>query len=77
MTDVERWRPARHYVMIDDKLRLLTAIKQIWGERVTTVFVKQGHYAQDTAALAHLPRADIEIDRIGDLALNEDWSRRG
>jgi FMN phosphatase YigB (HAD superfamily) len=74
LEDVERWHPARHYVMIDDKLRLLAAIKSIWRERVTTVFVKQGHYAHDAAAIAHLPRADIEIDRIADLTLR-DWSR--
>ena len=67
LEDVERWRPARRYVMIDDKLRLLVAIKRIWGERVTTVWVKQGHYAQDTAALAGLPPADVEIDAIAEV----------
>ena len=68
LEDVERWRPARRYVMIDDKLRILTAMKRIWGERLTTVWVKQGHYAQDRAALAGLPPADWEIDDIADLA---------
>jgi FMN phosphatase YigB (HAD superfamily) len=67
LADVERWYPARRYVMIDDKLRILAAIKKIWRDRVTTVFVRQGHYAQDAAALAALPRADREIDRIADL----------
>jgi hypothetical protein len=71
---VERWYPAHHYVMIDDKLRLLTAIKRVWGPKVTTVFVKQGHYAQDAATLAHLPRADVEIDPIADL-MQSDWRR--
>ena len=45
--DVEKHFPAQHYVMVDDKLRLLAAIKKIWRKRVTTVFVKQGHYAND------------------------------
>ena len=66
LADVERWRPARHYVMIDDKLRILSAIKAIWRDRVTTVFVKQGHYARDAAALASLPAADVEIETIAD-----------
>ena len=66
LDDVERWRPARHYVMIDDKLRLLAEIKKIWGDRVTTVWVKQGYYAHDPAKTAGLPRADFEIDRIAD-----------
>ncbi len=65
--DVEHRFPADHYVLIDDKLRLLTAVKQIWSDRVTTVFPKQGHYARDPQVLASLPPADITIDRIGDL----------
>jgi beta-phosphoglucomutase-like phosphatase (HAD superfamily) len=68
LDDVERWRPARRYVMVDDKLRLLTAIKAIWRERVTTVWVKQGHYATDPAATAGLPAADVTIERIADFA---------
>ena len=71
LEDVEKLYPANHYVMVDDKLRLLTAIKQFWGKRVTTVFVKQGHYANDPAILARYPSADIQVDRIGDL-LNYD-----
>ena len=67
LEDVERLYPAQHYVMVDDKLRLLAAIKQIWGKRVTTVFVKQGHYANDPATLANYPPADIEVDHIGEL----------
>jgi FMN phosphatase YigB (HAD superfamily) len=65
--DVECYYPAEHYVMVDDKLRLLAAIKKIWGKRVTTVFVKQGHYANDPGALAKYPAADIQVDHIGGL----------
>jgi hypothetical protein len=54
-------------VVVDDKLRILEAIKRVWGERVTTVFVRQGHYAHDVKALADLPPADVTVDRIGDL----------
>lgn len=68
---VERLYPANHYVLIDDKLRILDAVKKIWGKRVTTVFPKQGHYALDPQALAAYPPADIELARIGDL-LNYD-----
>ena len=64
---VERLYPAKHYVIIDDKLRILAAVKKIWGERVTTVFPKQGHYAFDPDALAAYPPADIELAKIGDL----------
>ncbi len=64
---VERLYPARHYVLIDDKLRILAAVKKAWGNRVTTVFPKQGHYAVDPSILAQYPQADLEIDKIGDL----------
>jgi FMN phosphatase YigB (HAD superfamily) len=64
---VERLYPADHYVFIDDKLRILTAVKKIWGKRVTTVFPKQGHYAFDSAILAECAPADVELARIGDL----------
>ena len=67
LDDVARLYPADHYVMIDDKLRILSAIKKIWGERVTTVFPKQGHYALDPEILAECPPADIELAKIGDL----------
>jgi hypothetical protein len=63
---VERRYPARHYVMVDDKLRILTAMKKIWGDRLTTVFPRQGHYALDPKNLAAYPPADLTIDRIGD-----------
>jgi FMN phosphatase YigB (HAD superfamily) len=64
---VEQLYPAGHYVLIDDKLRILDAVKKIWGKRVSTVFAKQGHYALDAQTLAAYPPADIELTRIGDL----------
>ena len=67
LDDVEKRFPADHYVMVDDKLRILAAIKKIWGGRVTTVFVRQGHYALDQKILATYPAADVSIERIGDL----------
>jgi FMN phosphatase YigB (HAD superfamily) len=67
LDDVERLYPAKHYVLIDDKLRILAAVKKIWCERVTTVFPKQGHYAFDPKALDAYPAADIELAKIGDL----------
>jgi FMN phosphatase YigB (HAD superfamily) len=67
LDDVQRLYPADHYVLIDDKLRILAAVKKIWGERVTTVFPKQGHYALDPKTLAEYPPADIELGKIGDL----------
>lgn len=67
LDDVEDRFPADHYVLIDDKVRILNAIKQVWKNRVTTVFVKQGHYAWDAEILKSYPAADINIGRIGDL----------
>jgi hypothetical protein len=67
LDDVECFYPADHYVLIDDKLRILTAVKKIWGERVTTVFPKQGHYAHDPKILSEFPPADIELAKIGDV----------
>ena len=67
LDDVEAKYPAAHYVMVDDKLRILAAIKQHWGARVTTIFPRQGHYALDTAQLAQYPKPDITIERIGEL----------
>jgi FMN phosphatase YigB (HAD superfamily) len=67
LEDVERRYPARQYVLVDDKPRILAAIKKIWGSRVTTVFPRQGHYALDPEAVAAHPAADVTIDRIGDL----------
>jgi len=73
LADVERRYPARHYVMMDDKLRILTAMKEVWGDRLTTVFPRQGHYALDTGNVTAYPPADISIERISDLA-NYDLS---
>jgi len=67
LDDMMRRYPARHYVMVDDKLRVLAAMKEILADRLTTVFPRQGHYALDTAANAHYPAADITIEHIGDL----------
>ncbi len=64
---VQREYPARHYVMVDDKLRILTAMKQVMQDRLTTVFPRQGHYALDPAVIAAYPVADLSIERIGDL----------
>lgn len=67
LEDVEAKYPAAHYVMVDDKVRILAALKQYWGPRVTTVFPRQGHYALDAAEVARYPKPDMTIDRIGDL----------
>jgi FMN phosphatase YigB (HAD superfamily) len=67
LDDVEQRYPADRYVLVDDKLRILTAVKQVWGARVTTIFPRQGHYACDPKALAAYPPADLSIERIGDL----------
>jgi FMN phosphatase YigB (HAD superfamily) len=67
LTDVEARFPARRYVMVDDKLRILDAMKKIWGERLTTVFPRQGHYAHDPEVLASCGPADFTVERIGQL----------
>jgi len=67
LNEVEHHYPARHYVVVDDKLRILAAVKEVWGKRVTTVWPCQGHYARDSQATAMYPAADLAIDRIGDL----------
>jgi FMN phosphatase YigB (HAD superfamily) len=67
LDDVAQRFPADHYVLIDDKLRILAAVKKIWGAKVTTVFPRQGHYAHDPKILGAFPPADITIARIGDL----------
>src|SRR6266403_1695085 len=64
---VERRFPAAHYVMVDDKLRILAAMKQVWRERLTTVFARQGHYALDARELRGYPPADLQLARIGEL----------
>ncbi len=67
LEDVKNRFPAEHYVLVDDKLRILSAVKEIWGSRLTTVFPRQGHYAIDPNEVAKYPAADISIDRIGEL----------
>ncbi len=67
LDEIEKRYPASHYVMVDDKLRILTAMKEFWGERLTTVWPRQGHYALDRKVVTTFPRADISIEHIGDL----------
>jgi FMN phosphatase YigB (HAD superfamily) len=67
LEDVEQRYPARHYVMVDDKLRILAAMKKVWGNRLTTIFPRQGHYALDPHNIATYPAADLTVNRIGDL----------
>ena len=67
LDDVERRFPAEHYVLVDDKPRILAAVKRFWGSRVTTVFVRQGSYARDQKTVGVLLPADVMIERIGDL----------
>jgi FMN phosphatase YigB (HAD superfamily) len=68
LQDVERSYPAACYVLIDDKLAILDSVKQSWGDRVTTVFPRQGHYAFDPEIVARHRAADVTIDSIADLA---------
>jgi len=74
LDDVAQQYPASQYVLVDDKLRILTAVKKAWSARVTTVFPRQGHYARDPQAAASYPAADVSLDRIGDL-LNYDLKK--
>ena len=67
LDEVQRRHPARHYVMVDDKLRLLAAMKAVLGDRLTTVFPRQGHYALDPLNASLYPAADITVEQIGDL----------
>lgn len=64
---VEQRYPAQHYVMIDDKIHVLHAIKSVWRDRVTTVMPRQGHYAHDPRLLAANPPADVTVEHIGEL----------
>jgi FMN phosphatase YigB (HAD superfamily) len=67
LDDVAERYPADHYVFVDDKLRLLDAVKKIWKNKVTTVFPRQGHYAHDPEVLKKYPKPDVTIEKIGDL----------
>jgi FMN phosphatase YigB (HAD superfamily) len=73
LEDVEHRYPADHYVLVDDKVRILAAVKKIWGRKVTTVFPRQGHYALDEKLVKSFPVPDITIERIGDL-VNLDFA---
>ena len=67
LAEVERHYPARRYVMVDDKLRVLAAMKSVWRERLITVFPRQGHYALDPENSRAYPAPDFTLERIGDL----------
>ncbi len=79
--DVVRRYPAEHYVLVDDKPRILTAEKKVWGDRVTTILPRQGQFARAPDAASY-PAADLTVERIGDLvaydlpALLADHQRR-
>lgn len=68
LDDIAKRCPAKHYVMVDDKLNILGAMKAVWRERLTTVFARQGHYAFDPGILSASPPADVTIESIGELA---------
>lgn len=74
LADVEQRYPAEHYVLVDDKPRILDAVKRLWQNRVTTILPLQGQYAHDKKVLSALPPADVTIERIGDL-LHDDVLR--
>jgi len=75
LEDVARRYPADHYILVDDKVRILAAVKDVWGEAVTTVFVRQGHYAHDTEAIKGYRSADYTIEHIADLVnLRNLWT---
>ena len=67
LDDVEQRYPAQRYVMVDDKLRILAEMKKVWGNRLTTIFPRQGHYALDPHNVATYPAADLTVEHIGDL----------
>lgn len=68
LDDVERRYPAERYVLVDDKVRILDAVKKVWGSRVTTVFPRQGHYAHDLQEVAKYVAPDVTVERVGELA---------
>jgi hypothetical protein len=77
LADVERRYPAAHYVVMDDKVRILAAIKKAWGERVTSVFPCQGKFAHDPKVLGAFPVPDVTVERIGDLLAYELYNLVG
>jgi FMN phosphatase YigB (HAD superfamily) len=74
LADVMRRHPARHYVLIDDKPRILAAVKRQWQQRVTTILPCQGQYALDASALAAGPPPDRQVARIADLLAHDAHS---
>ncbi len=64
--DIRKRYPATHYVMVDDKPRIHTAMKAVLGDQVTTVMVCQGKYAADPAQHDY-PDPDVTLDSIQDL----------
>ena len=72
VADLMRRYPAPHYVLVDDKLRILAAMKSALGSHLTTVFVRQGHFAVDPDVVATYPPADVTVERIGELC---HWDR--
>jgi len=77
LEDVAQRYPADHYVIVDDKIRILHAVKEVWQSRVTTVFVRQGHYALDPQVLAKYPPADVSLERTGELVNHDQASLIG
>jgi len=78
LAEVAQRYPARHYVMVDDKLRILAAMKKAWRDRLTTVFPRQGHYALDPRATSTYPPPDIAVERVGDLrSVDVAWNGLG
>lgn len=75
LEDVERRFPADRYVLVDDKVRILSAVKAAWGPRVTTVFPRQGHYALDSEDVARFPAPDVTVNAIGDLLDRDRFAR--
>jgi len=71
LDDVQRRYPARHYVLVDDKPRILQAVKRQWGDQVTTVLPRQGQYAHDAAALAAAPAPDLQVESIAELLTHD------
>jgi len=68
LDEIKRLYAARHYVIVDDKPRILGALKAAWGGGVTTVFPRQGHYAFDADEIARYPVPDVTVDHIGEIA---------
>lgn len=68
LDDMQSKYPADHYVMVDDKPRILVSMKKLLGDRVTTVFVRQGHYAAGAGKELEETPPDITVDAVAELA---------